>query len=442
MKRKHFERYLGALLIGITFYSCTHITTERKPNLILIMADDLGYEGIGAFGNKTISTPALDQMAAEGLLFTDFHSNGSVCSPTRAALLTGRYQQRSGMEGVIYARGPTRETGLALSEITIAEALKSAGYATGIMGKWHLGYNKEFNPAYQGFDEFYGYVSGNVDFHSHFDNAGVYDWWHNLDTIQEEGYVTDLITQHSVDFIRKNQDKPFFLYVPHESPHVPFQGREDTAYRFSDNTFTYFGPVEDRVRAYKEMVEVMDEGIGKIMQTLKELSLEENTLVVFISDNGGESFGHNGSLRADKGSLFEGGHRVPAIAYWKGKIEAGRTDELTASIDWMPTILNLAEVDMTQIPAQDGLDLSPLLFGQKPLAKRKLFWRYRTQAAVRDQDWKLMVDEGDTLLFNLKDDLTESTDLSKQEPQKRKALSLKLQNWVKEVIEPVEQITN
>lgn len=433
---------MGIFLIMLGLISCQAKVLEKKPNFILIMADDLGYEGIGAYGNQTILTPNLDKMAAEGLLFTDFHSNGSVCSPTRAALLTGRYQQRSGMEGVIYARGPTRQTGLAQSETTLAEALKSVGYATGVMGKWHLGYRKEYNPVHQGFDEFYGYVSGNVDFHSHFDNSGVYDWWHNLDTIQETGYVTDLITQHSVDFIKKNREQPFFLYVPHESPHVPFQGRKDTAYRFADNTFTYYGPVKDRVRAYKEMVEVMDEGIGEIFQTLKELSLEENILVVFISDNGGETFGHNGNLRADKGSLFEGGHRVPAIAWWKGKILPGVTDELTASIDWMPTLVALAGVDKANVPEQDGADLGPVLLEQKKLKQRNIYWRYRKQAAVREGSWKLMVDDRDTLLFNLKEDLAESKDLSAEDPERAELLRKKLHTWVEEVINPVQQITN
>jgi len=431
------------LLLIFSFFSCTTSNPKKeKPNLILIMADDLGYEGISSFGNSSIKTPHLDKMAAEGLKFTDFHSNGSVCSPTRAALLTGRYQQRSGLEGVIYARGPTRQTGLPLSEITIAEALKSAGYATGIMGKWHLGYDSKFNPIHQGFDQFVGYVSGNVDFHTHRDNTGFFDWWHDLDTVREEGYVTDLITKHAVAFIQDHKDHPFFLYVPHESPHVPFQGRNDPGYRFADNEFTYYGPVEDRDRAYKEMVEVMDEGIGKIMEQLKKLQLEEETLVVFISDNGGESFGHNGPLRADKGSLFEGGHRVPAIAYWKGKIVPGTTDELAATIDWMPTFMALGGVDMAQIPSQDGLDLSPLLLERKALEDRNLFWRYRKQAAVRQGDWKLMVDDVDTLLFNLNNDLAETTDLSESELERKRILSRKLKTWAREVVEPVEQITN
>lgn len=204
--------FLLFLLCNCQNESTKEPTKQRstQPNLVLIMADDLGYQGIGCFGNDLIKTPNLDQMAKEGLLFTDFHANGAVCTPTRAALLTGRYQQRAGLEGVIYARGATRETGLSTTEYTLANALKSAGYATAITGKWHLGYRKEFNPTHYGFDEFYGYVSGNVDFHTHFDNSGVYDWWHNLDTIQETGYATDLITEHAINFIKKIKTNPFF----------------------------------------------------------------------------------------------------------------------------------------------------------------------------------------------------------------------------------------
>lgn len=424
------------LFLLALLYSCQSKPTKEAipptatlPNLILIMADDLGYEGIGCFGNEVIKTPHLDQLAKEGLLFTDFHANGAVCTPTRAALLTGRYQQRAGLEGVIYARGATRETGLSTTEYTLADALKSAGYATAITGKWHLGYRKEFNPTHYGFDEFHGYVSGNVDFHTHFDNSGVYDWWHNLDTIQEEGYATDLITEHAVDFIEKNKNQPFFLYVPHQAPHVPFQGRNDPGYRYADNEFTYYGPVEDTNRAYIEMVEVMDEGIGKIWQTLKNLQLEENTLIVFISDNGGETFGHNGSLKGAKGSLWEGGQRVPAIAHWKGKIKPGVSQETVMSFDWMPTFLALAKVNPVDNLLFDGLDLSDHLFQQKGLPQRNLFWKYRKEKAIRQNQYKLLVNEKETLLYDLENDIKEAQNLYKEQPELVKELENLLQEW-------------
>ncbi len=428
-------RYLlGGLFLWGTWLSCVQPKPEdRPPNFVLIMADDLGYAGIGCYGNEVIHTAHLDRMATEGLRFTDYHSNGSVCSPTRAAMLTGRYQQRSGLEGVIYARGPTRATGLDTNEHTVASLLKAEGYATAIIGKWHLGYQKRFNPTHCGFDEFRGYVSGNVDFHTHYDNAGVYDWWHDTDTVIEEGYVTDLITQHSVEFIQRHKNQPFFLYVPHEAPHVPFQGRNDPGYRFADNEFTYHGPVQDQDRAYIEMVEVMDEGIGKIMETLESEGLAENTLVFFVSDNGGEPFGHNGPLRDDKGSLFEGGHRVPAIAWWKGQVEPGISDATVMSFDLMPTFLALADVGWPEGHPLDGIDLSSHILQGAPLSPRTLFWRYRESKAVRSGPFKLMTIANDTMLFDLTTDLAEQSDISSSHPGERTQLLNELAAWEQEM---------
>ncbi|MEK6477252.1 sulfatase-like hydrolase/transferase [Catalinimonas sp. 4WD22] len=428
----------GLLLCACTSQSQTENKETSKPNIVLIMADDLGYGGISCYGEPNIQTPHLDSLAANGIRFTNFHANAPVCTPTRAALLTGNYQQRAGLEGVIYVRGETREVGLDTSQLTIAELMKANGYVTGIMGKWHLGYKKEFNPVHHGFDEFYGYVSGNVDYHSHYDNAGIYDWWHNLDSIQEEGYVTDLITEHSVDFINQHKDEPFFLYVPHESPHVPFQGRNDPAYRFPGEEFTYYGPVEDQQRAYKEMVEVMDEGIGKIMAALKANGLEENTLVIFISDNGGEAFGNNGGLNGQKGNLYEGGHRVPAIAYWKNKIEPGESSVTLMTMDLLPTILSVSQTPIQQDVAFDGKDFSSVLFegeaaDQTALEDRTLFWRYRDQKAVRRDAWKLLITESDTALYNLTQDLEETTNLSEQQQDIVADLLDQLATWEREV---------
>ncbi|WPP51795.1 sulfatase-like hydrolase/transferase [Catalinimonas niigatensis] len=428
--------YLYLLCIGSLFLIACKSQSQTevsKPNVVLIMADDLGYGGISCYGEPNIQTPHLDSLAAQGIKFTDFHANAPVCTPTRAALLTGNYQQRTGLEGVIYVRGETREVGLDTTQLTIAELMKENGYATGMMGKWHLGYKKEFNPVQHGFDEFYGYVSGNVDYHSHYDNAGIYDWWHNLDSIQEEGYVTDLITEHSVDFINQHKDEPFFLYVPHESPHVPFQGRNDPAYRFPGEEFTYYGPVEGQHRAYKEMVEVMDEGIGKIMDALKVNQLEENTLVIFISDNGGEAFGNNGVLNGQKGQLLEGGHRVPAIAYWKNNIHPEESSETLMTMDLLPTILSIAHAQISKDIEFDGQDFSPVLFEGSEMPDRTLFWRYNGQKAARKNQWKLLITESDTSLYNLDQDLKETRDLSAQHQDIMDDLLREVVDWEKEI---------
>lgn len=405
------------------------------PNIILIMADDLGYGDIGCFGNNEILTPFLDKMATEGLKFTDFHSNGAVCSPTRAALLTGRYQQRSGLEGVIYAKGETRATGLDVKELTFADYMKSAGYVTGAVGKWHLGYHIDYNPLYHGFDYYRGYVSGNVDYHSHLDGAGIPDWWHDLEKTKEEGYVTDLVTRYSVEFIEKNKDKPFFLYVAHEAPHFPFQGRNDKADRKLGAKFEAMGSRKDRQGAYKEMIEVMDEGIGQIFQKLEYMGLKENTLVIFCSDNGGlKEIASNGVLKGSKGSLWEGGHRVPAIAWWPGYIEPGSvTNQTVLSMDFFPTFANLTKNENKPDVSFDGVDITRLLIEENSLPDRTLFWKYRDQKVARSDEWKLLVDRDTARLYNLEDDIYEKIDLADEEENIVSQLKMELEIWEKDV---------
>jgi len=411
------------------------------PNLIVIMADDLGYGDLGSFGHPTYQTPNLDRMAANGLKFTDYHSNGAVCTPTRAALLTGKYQQMVGMEGVIYVRGETRQTGLDTTHLTLAELLKPQGYATGMVGKWHLGYRPEYNPVHQGFDFFRGYVSGNIDYHSHYDNAGIYDWWDGLDSVSETGYVTDLLSKHASEFIRQNQQTPFFLYVAHEAPHWPYQGRNDPADRFPDTDFAHLGSRQDRAGAYQEMVEVMDESVGAVLRTLDSLQLSENTLVFFCSDNGGvDSLGDNGVLRGHKAQLWEGGHRVPALAYWPGKINPGSTNSTVLSMDVLPTLLSLANAEMPAQFTTTGVDLSPVLFDNESLPQRTTFWRYRGQQAVRQGDWKLLLRQDSTYLFDLSQDISEQQNLVASQPDQVQELLDTLTQW-KAMIDQVPQRT-
>jgi len=455
--RRAFLKGLGsAAAVSVLGWPRMVGAAGRKPNFVLIMADDLGYGDVGCYGNTVIRTPHIDALAAGGLRFTDYHSNGAVCSPTRAALMTGRYQQRCNVEQVITVAPEWRQKGMPLAETTLAEALKPAGYRVGIFGKWHLGYRPKFNPVRQGFDEFVGYVSGNVDYHSHVDGAGYADWWKQDQPAPEEGYVTDLITEYGVRFIEANKDRPFCLYLPHEAVHYPFQGRKDPAFRKVGGPTRGMGR-QNRAATYKEMLEVMDEGIGRIVATLRRLGLERDTLVIFCSDNGATSVGDNGPLRAGKGSLFEGGHRVPAIAYWPGRIRAGAvTDETVLGMDWMPTLVRLAGA--TVDVAFDGVDLSGLLFEGRPLPERTVFWRYRGQKAVRRGPWKLVVrpvgrrDRSggqrsgagaaskappqvaeEVMLFNLDDDLGEQEDLAAARPEIVKALRAALAAWEADV---------
>jgi arylsulfatase A len=410
-----------------------------RPNIILIMADDLGYGDIGCYGSTKINTPNIDALAKGGMKFTDYHSNCPVCSPTRAALLTGRYQQRSGIEGVIYAKGPTRQTGLALKETTFAEVLRKHSYATGIFGKWHLGYNVEFNPAKQGFDEFRGYVSGNVDYHSHIDGAGFDDWWKNLEKVPEEGYCTDLITRHGIDFIERHKDEPFCLYLPHESVHSPYQGRNDPSQRLPGGKTGKKARGEEIARAYKEMVEVMDEGIGKIVKTVKRLGLERKTFIFFCSDNGATKNGSNGALAGYKGSLWEGGHRVPAIAYWPGRIKPGTvTSQTVLGMDMFPTMISIAGAKIPAGLNLDGINLLSMLTRDRKLPERTLFWRYRKQKAVRKDCWKLLVQDNKVKLYNLDDDLSEKNNFAEIKPEMVKMLQTELAAWEHEVSAGVE----
>ncbi len=396
------------------------------------MADDLGYGDIGCFGNDSVRTPVLDKLAAEGIRFTDFHSNGAVCSPTRAALMTGNYQQRAGIEGVIYAALDKRIYGISDKQKTMAEYYKEAGYTTGIFGKWHLGYKPEFNPVFHGFDEFYGYVSGNVDYISHRDGVGLLDWWHNTDTCYDEGYVTDIITDKALEFMVKNRNNPFFLYLPHEAVHYPYQGRNDKVDRLPGINFTAHGSRYDKKQAYREMLEIMDENIGRIMSKLEELDLNNSTFVLFCSDNGATNMGSNGILNGFKGSLWEGGHRVPAIAWFPSRIKAGVTiNSAILSMDILPTLLKVSGISGSD--NFDGKDFSKGLFTGERMIERPVFWRYRNQWAVRMEDWKYLKIGENEFLFNLKNDLAEQNNLINQNPLKAVDLNKMLDDWEMEM---------
>lgn len=405
---------------------------ERKPNIIIILADDYGYGDVGCYGSKRFNTPHIDALAAGGLRFTDFHSNGAVCSPTRAALLTGRYQQRTGINGVVTAAGH-RHTGLDLGETTFAEVLKSAGYVTALFGKWHLGYLPEYNPVHQGFDEFTGYVSGNVDYHAHLDQTGKEDWWKQDQLNPEYGYTTDLITDHGVDFIRRHSDEPFLLYIAHEAPHYPYQGRQDPP-RYTRESGRTEDPVTPEV--YKEMIEVMDEGVGRIRQALVDAGLTDKTFIFFFSDNGPAGPGSAGPLRGKKGQIWEGGHRVPAIACWPGKIEAGLVSDLPAmGADLLPTMAAISGSALAEDLTLDGINLLPHLTENIKPAPRPLFWSLNDQLAIRQGDFKLISNTSfsETSLYNLRVDLGEENNIAAEHPDLVQKLLNLLKAWQKDV---------
>ncbi|WP_299782425.1 sulfatase [uncultured Formosa sp.] len=433
-----FNIYLFCVsFLTVSTLSCA-AQKAGKPNIIIIMADDMGYGDLSCYGSTLINTPNLDKMAAEGIKFTDFHSNGPVCSPTRAAILTGKYQQRVGIDGVVTAKHD-RDKGLATAEVTFAEAIKGEGYVTGMFGKWHVGYQKTFNPINQGFDEYIGYVSGNVDYHSHIDQEGYEDWW-NGDTKQnEKGYSTDLITEHSVDFIKRHKDEPFLLYIPHEAPHGPFQGRMSKAERtvgWKNGSKQKNNLSEEELNSiYKEMVEVMDEGVGEVLKTLKELKIDKKTLVFFCSDNGAsKKVGSNGSLKGYKSTLWEGGHRVSAIARYPGTIKPNQiNNETILTMDLFPTIMDF--VGAKQSENLDGVSLKDNLLKGEALPQREVFWGYVGRKVIRQGDWKLMLPKknAEPLLFNLKTDISENNNVASEHPELVKTMLKKLETWSDDV---------
>ncbi len=336
-------------LVALVFVAST-AAAGSPPNFVVVLADDLGYGDASCYGGW-IETPHLDRMASRGVRFTDFHSSGNVCSPTRAGLLTGRYQQRAGIPGVVYA-SDTRAahySGLQPSEITLPELLLEAGYDTARFGKWHLGYHPKYNPLNHGFRQFRGYLSGNVDYHTHLDNQGRHDWWNGRQLHPEQGYTTHLITRYAREFLRKRRDNPFFLLVAYEAVHNPYQGPQDPPVRSTDVPGMDHDrrPIKD---VYADMMREMDDGMAAILNSLVASGLESNTLVFFFSDNGPTTNGSAGPLRGYKGSDWEGGHRVPAIAWWPGHLDPAVNSQLTSSLDLMPTLLELANVCATRGP--------------------------------------------------------------------------------------------
>ena len=428
LSRRQFLKASAAGALALTT-GTTHAASASRPNFVIIMADDLGYGDLGCYGNDAIATPSIDALAKGGLRFTDFHSNGPVCSPTRAALMTGRYQQRSGIDSVVSAKNH-RDTGMGLGEITFAEVLRDAGYRTALFGKWHLGYKPEFNPVRQGFDEFSGFVSGNVDYHSHIDQVGIDDWWQGDRLKDETGYSTDLITRHGLRFIEENATRPFCLTLAHECPHYPYQGPNDKPDRRTGHPDPIHGSRTDKRAAYKEMLEAMDAGVGAVVERLRALGIEESTLVFFCSDNGSTPPGSTGGLRGKKGTLYEGGHRVPGIAYWPGTVKpGGTTDQLAMTMDLFPTMAALAGAQLPSALSLDGVDLSRSLFQGTAFSERTVFWAFKGKRAMRRGAWKLIEDE----LYNLENDPGEARNLASEQPERYASMNAACETWRREV---------
>ncbi|WP_395750573.1 sulfatase [Prosthecobacter sp.] len=428
---------------------CPVLLAAQPPNIVFILADDFGYGDLGCMGCKDIATPNIDRLAAEGVKFTDFYANAPVCTPTRTGFMTGRWQQRCGIEfafgyqveqfrrvkGEWVPEPNIHGLGLPLGETTIAQRLKTANYATGAFGKWHLGYKDEYNPTKRGFDEYFGELLGHADYYKHTYYDGTYALRDGLEPVKREGYLTDLINDRAVKFIRDHKSGPFFLYVPHLAVHSPFEAPDAPG----TPMVTKDTMLKGSRAIYKAMVERMDKGVGMILAELDTQLITENTLVVFSSDNGGERFSRNLPLFHHKATLWEGGIRVPCLMRWPGKLPKGKvTSQMAITMDLHATFLAAAGVTEPAPKPLDGIDLLPLITGDSKPVERTFYWRIdrsnRKQHAIRQGPWKY-INDGNTmdLLFNLDDDISERTDLGYQHPDILADLKAKLKAWEAEI---------
>ncbi len=419
------------------------MTTKNRPSFIFIVADDLGFADLGCYGGRDADfgpvSPVLDRLAAAGLKFTQGCSNLPVCLPTRFGLMTARYQYRlrGAAEEPINSKSKGSSTlGLPPEHPTLPSLLKGAGYRTALMGKWHLGYPPAFGPLKSGYEEFFGPMSGGVDYFTHCSNNGTHDLYLGDAEHQAEGYLTDLITDRSVDYIQRMADgarggTPFFLSVHYTAPHWPWETRDDAALaqEVKDNLFHLHG---GNIPTYRRMIHHMDEGIGKLVDTLRAQGLLDNTLIVFTSDNGGERFSDNWPLVGGKMDLTEGGIRVPYVVRAPGRIPAGAIGhQLIMTMDWAPTFLEAAGVAQHPDYPMDGRSLWPILRQPHAALERDLFWRmkHRGQQAARSGPWKYLAVDGHEYLFNLDADARERANQRHRAPERFDAMKQRYAQW-------------
>ncbi len=410
-----------------------------RPNVVLIVMDDVGYGDYGAYGAPDVATPNVDRLAREGVRFTDFYA-APTCTPTRAALMTGRYQQRVSLEAPLgNASTAARDQGLRPTGRSLPQLLKNNGYATALIGKWHLGYRPEFQPNAHGFEYFFGFLSGFIDYYQHTGGDGVHDLFENGKPVHVDGYMTDLITERSLRFLDENAQRPFFLEVAYNAAHWPFQVPDMPSVAPGNARFVQ--PADENTstrRDYAAIIERADQGVGHIVERLDALGLAANTIVVFTNDNGGEWLSRNAPFYHRKGTLWEGGIRVPLIMKWPGRIGPGRVErQVGITMDLTRTIL---EATGTTIPAEarlEGIDLLPVVSGRGERVDRTLFFRVagpgRQQRAIRQGDWKLLIDGGAMLLFDLYEDIGERNDLARSRPDIARRLRPLLDTWEADV---------
>ena len=429
------------LVIAVAAQSAAAQTANtRPPNVVLVMTDDAGYGDIGSYGALDVKTPHIDRLAREGVRLTDFYANGATCTPTRAGLISGRYQQRFELEAPLGALGEKDwSRGLTPTGRSLPRLLRNSGYATALIGKWHLGWKEEFSPGAHGFEYFFGFKSGFIDYYQH--TAGTdgplkADLFENDRPIEVPGYMTDLITERSIRFIEQSANRSFFIDVSYNAPHWPYQPPDQPS-TARDNG-RHIGPFDEPTNTrdeYVAMLERVDQGVGRILETLDKLGLRENTIVIFTNDNGGEWLSRGAPLSHHKGTVWEGGIRVPAILRWPGRIPAGSvSSQVGITMDLTATVLAATGASVPQESALEGINLMPILEGRAPQVDRTLFWRVagagaRPQRAVRSGDKKLLLDGGRAMLFDLRADIAERDNLIGQQSDVARRLLALLTAW-------------
>ena len=399
------------------------VRAADRPNVLFILADDLGYGDLSCYGRPDYETPVLDRLATQGVKLTSAYAAAPVCTPARCAFVTGRYPQRLpvGLQEPLVLGSPP--VGIPPGHPTVATLMRAAGYETALVGKWHLGWQPEFHPTRHGFDEFFGSLSGALDYFTHVapdagraaDGARPPDLWENETRIEREGYLTDLYTERAVELIARKRAKPLYLSLHYTAPHSPWEGPRDSHVDHGDHGA---GPMVEggSLDAYASMMVSMDQGIGRVLDALRRARLERDTLVIFTSDNGGERYSFHWPFSFQKMFLWEGGIRVPAIVRWPGVVPANQVmDQPVTTMDWTATILAVAGAAGDPAYPLDGEDVLPVLRGARAPYDRSLFWRLRTRAAARIGHWKYVNEAGAEHLYDLRVDLGEKTNLMTRE---------------------------
>src|SRR5689334_4511749 len=413
-----------------------------RPNVVFILADDLGWGDLSCYGRPDYQTPNLDLLASQGIRFTDAYSASAVCTPTRCGFITGRYPARFKIGLIEPLPATNHEVGLDPQIPTIASLLKKSGYETALIGKWHLGFRPEWGPNAHGFDEFFGVLAGAADYHLHKNGLGEPDLYENLTPVERTGYLTDLLTSRAVDYIKRRRANPFYLSLHYTAPHWPWQDRKGgERVEFTDQASE---PVKmgrgGSLKLYAEMMRSLDDGVGQVMRALQATGLEKNTLVIFTSDNGGERFSYEWPFSGAKGQLLEGGIRVPAFVRWPGLVPAKTvTNQMAISMDWTATILAAAETTAAEGYPLDGISLLPVMKGANSVHDRTFFWRIGDQDAVRKGNWKYFRDGTERRLFDLSSDQHEKADFSSQHPEMLKQLVTEFEQWNKQMLPRIKR---